>query len=91
MSCCKGYTAKCKKCGFIGCQSCQVTCHTLDGSYCSECYDKLETQSELSEAYERIKYLKSLLKKNNIKYDHSEDSYSWEEYPDLKDDDCKTQ
>ena len=89
MNCCKGYTSKCIECGFKGCSSCRVPVHTEKGSYCFDCSNKIDNKTKLFKAKERIKYLKTLLKINKIKYEHSDESYSSEEINNK--DECKTQ
>ena len=79
MSCCKGYRATCKTCGMRGCDRCCVTIHTETGSYCSECDNNNRTQTERQRLQDRNRYLKTLLKTNNVEYEHSDDSYSAEE------------
>ena len=93
MGCCKGYTAKCIECGLKGCDRCQVSVHTGEGSYCYTCYDNVSSKSDLETARKRIEYLKSLLKQNHVKYDHSDNSYDDEEshnWTGNSPDNCKT-
>jgi hypothetical protein len=90
--CCKGFTATCAKCGTTGCSGCNIA-HSFENNsrYCNDCCHIVETEDSLNKYKKRVEYLKSLLKENNIKYDHSDNSDSEPEYTCDDDDGCKHQ
>jgi len=66
---CTGVIVKCVTCNSEGCDKCQITIHTRDGSYCDNCYNYIQIKKHMDNMREYIIYLKSVLYINNIEYD----------------------
>lgn len=81
MSCCAGCDREdysvCAGCGLTGCQRYIVRYNVQrKKSYCNRCSDAQDSKDRLDYYIRRNKELKQKLRDHDIKYEHSDDSYS---------------